>query len=183
MFFSLIGMPAVGKTTIAKKFINQTEFWEKKKFKKLRFMENKSRKLIVLGIYPDSGIFLGTDLLSMAVQPDAIEFIKKHYSKNKDYNYFMEGDRLNNNKFYDELKKFIELKILIVNASEETMRCRHISRNDNQSEQFLKRIETKLNNISKKQKVLKMENNSQEESENILSFINTLLWETKIKVR
>jgi dephospho-CoA kinase len=176
-------MPAVGKTTIAKRFIKQSDIWSKKKFKKLRFMENKSRKLIVLGIYPEDGTFLGTDLLSMAVQPDAVEFIQKHSKMFKDYDYFMEGDRLNNNKFYNEIKEFVQLKILVVKADEHVMKCRHIARSDSQSEQFLKRIETKISNIALSQKVITMENNTEEDSENIFSFINSNIWETKIKVK
>lgn len=146
----VIGMPASGKTTIFRKIISEQPNWEVKKFKTLRFMICKPWKLIIFGMYPEEGTFAGTDMLSMAVMPDAMIFLRKWTSKHPEYSILMEGDRFNSSKWFNYLKELeLEHKIFVVKANEEQMRMRHNSRNNSQSETFLKTIATKVENIEK----------------------------------
>lgn len=135
------GIPASGKTTIIKKF-----FFKYPKFKtfKWRLISGhfiKELNLFILGRYDGNDTFLGTDKLSMSVQPDYKRFINKY----KDVNILFEGDRLFNIKSLDESKLTHNLKVYIIESYDTDKR--HKDRNDNQSEKFIKGRYTKIKNI------------------------------------
>lgn len=136
------GQPAVGKTTLVKKFFTEYKTWKSFKYKKLYGHYNEELNLIILGKYSKSEMFSGTDKLSMAVQPDFDEFLDL---KDLDYNVLFEGDRLFNLKSLKRAKELKDLHVFIVESVH--TKTRHIDRNDSQTEKFIKGRVTKVNNI------------------------------------
>ena len=136
------GQPAVGKTTLVKKFFTEYKTWKSFKYKKLYGHYNEELNLIILGKYSKSEMFSGTDKLSMAVQPDFDEFLDL---RDLDYNVLFEGDRLFNLKSLKKAKELTDLHVFIVESVH--TKTRHIDRNDSQTEKFIKGRVTKVNNI------------------------------------
>jgi dephospho-CoA kinase len=134
------GKPATGKTTLIRKIIRDLGQCIKFKFGLVRGLYFEEYNLYIIGIY-DKSTFSGTDKLSMAVQPDFLRFLKKV----KKARILFEGDRLFNQSLFDKVK----CEILILEVSHETELERHKTRNDNQSEKFIKSKETKIENIKK----------------------------------
>lgn len=135
------GVPATGKTTIVKKFFFKYPKFKTFKWKLIAGHFIKELNLFILGRYDGSDIFLGTDKLSMSVQPDFKLFINKY----TDVNILYEGDRLFNIKSIDEAKLTHELKVYIIESFDTEKR--HKDRNDDQSEKFIKGRYTKIKNI------------------------------------
>ena len=79
----------------------------------------------------------------MAVQPDFNELL----DKDMPYNVLFEGDRLFNIKTLQKAKTKMSLQVYIVTSNNTTER--HIKREDNQSEKFIKGRKTKIENIKK----------------------------------
>lgn len=134
------GVPAVGKSTLVRKFFNHYLSWQDFKYKKLYGHYNSEINLLILGIY-NQNVFSGTDRLSMAVQPDFNAFLQK----NNKYNILFEGDRLFNNKTLQNIPTKYEQHIIILQSK--FTEQRHKERNDNQTEKFLKGRETKIKNL------------------------------------
>jgi len=136
------GEPATGKTTMMKHFFKKMKATHNLKQGLLRGHLNSQTNTALLGIYNDSGTFLGTDRLSMAVNKDFQKF-----AINKRRNIIFEGDRLFGKDNLLMLDKHYDLKIIVLAASEEEKHARHIARNDTQSETFLRGRATKIKNI------------------------------------
>ena len=152
MVICLIGEPATGKTTLMKSLINELGPFQ---FADKPFSHHYNNRIIVLGKY-DKGLFQGTDKLSMAVQPLAIEFVRKHQDKV----ILLEGDRLGNLSFFKEVKQLHQLHIVCLRTEHNTQEIRHITRNDTQTEQFKKAKRTKISNILEAEKVSVFNNNN-----------------------
>ena len=135
------GVPAVGKSTIVTNFFKYNDYWQDYKYKKVRGHYNSDINLFIIGIYGTS-VFSGTDRLSMAVNPDFVEFVKKYNDK---YNILFEGDRLFTLNNLLMLEKYYDLKTCIICSTK--TKQRHIQRKDSQSETFIKGRTTKINNI------------------------------------
>tara|TARA_Y100000361_G_C11152044_1_gene341733 strand:+ start:66 stop:596 length:531 start_codon:yes stop_codon:yes gene_type:complete len=135
------GIPAVGKSTIVKKFITDNINWKTFKFKKVYGHFTEKLNLMIVGKYVVGDVFSGTDKLSMAVQPDFEDFLEK-YNK---HNILFEGDRLFNIKTLKKAKELINTKVYIIESKHTD--DRHIQRNDNQSEKFIKGRITKIENV------------------------------------
>ena len=100
---------------------------------------------VILGYYDDASTFAGTDKLSMAVNPDALKFLK---SNTKDV--LVEGDRLFNMKFLDGAKALgydVRIKLCQVVGMPELLR-RYKQRGKMQSQSFIKGRHTKICNIT-----------------------------------
>jgi broad-specificity NMP kinase len=141
---AVIGRPGVGKTTLFKKFIEDKE-WEKQELIKLvPSLYNKKLDLHILGKYEDGEVFAGTDRMSMAVMPAAVEFVNTVNS-----NIIFEGDRLTSSTFFDLLSSLpdTDFRIFVITAKEELLSERYEDRGSNQSETFLKGRVTKISNI------------------------------------
>jgi GTPase SAR1 family protein len=136
------GEPAVGKTTLIRKFFSNYSPWYQFKYKKLYGHFNKELHLVILGVYSAKEVFSGTDRLSMSVQPDFEEFIDKN---KPNYNILFEGDRLFNLKSIKKAESCMDLKVYILES--DFIDSRHKDRNDNQSEKFIKGRRTKVKNI------------------------------------
>ena len=141
------GMPGTGKTTLMSKFINQVEDWRPEKpIDLLDSIYSPALDLFVLGKYQPwyegTGYAQGTDRLSMAVQPNAIEFVRHTKS-----NVLFEGDRLFTQSFLELCSVVGELTVLMLGTDKRILQQRYEERNSSQSEQFIRSRETKLSNV------------------------------------
>lgn len=168
------GEPATGKTTLMFKLIESADDWKIIKPEKLLdAMYSEKLNLYILGKYASDGnTFQGTDRLSMAVQPDAVKFIKSLNSGNV----IFEGDRLFNQKFIDEIANVTEdYKVLILRVADSTLDQRHIDRKDDQDDKFKNSRKTKISNIMSSLFLLDyievMKNESFDDQKNIINFI------------
>jgi len=168
------GEPCSGKTTLMFELIKLADDWKIVKPEKLLdAMYSEKLKTYILGKYEnDDNVFQGTDRLSMAVQPDAVKFLKSA----KDVNVIFEGDRLFNAKFIDEIGNVTEdYKVLILKASNKILDQRHVDRKDDQDDKFKNSRKTKISNIMGSLTLLDyievMQNESFEDQSNIISFI------------
>jgi adenylate kinase len=142
------GLPATGKSTIMRKFMEGMEWIKQEPRKLVVTMYNKEHDLHIVGDYSDPDEkFPGLDRLSMAVQPEAIRWIQETQS-----NILFEGDRLFTASFLESAAQLVdmselELKIVFITADPLIVEGRHKERADSQSEKFIKGRDTKLDNI------------------------------------
>lgn len=134
----IYGEPASGKTTIVKGMLNDEFAFFEKPF---AHYYNPKTNVCILGNYHADTIFLGTDKLSMSIQPTVIDFINKGNRLTK---YIIEGDRLFNGKFIDAVKP----KVIIISATKEEVLARRVSRGSDQDPTFLKAKTTKIKNVT-----------------------------------
>jgi len=156
------GMPASGKTTLMKNIIKEYMPLNTFKYKLVRGMYCPRRLIYFIGVY-DESTFSGTDKLSMAVQPYFVQLLSK-LTKGV---FIFEGDRLFNQSLFDKVK----CEKIIIDADEETLKQRHLQRNDNQSSKFIKSKRTKLNNILEKNSVTLLPNNTSEQNKYAFDYI------------
>ena len=95
----------------------------------------------VLGKYEEGEVFSGTDRLSMAVSPKAVEFL----STKPDEVIVGEGDRLNNAGFFEAAGD--GLTIIHLTVSDEERERRYKERGSDQSDKFIQTVRTKCSNI------------------------------------
>lgn len=139
--FYIIGVPGTGKSTLMKSLMyGLAPAWEPERVIDLLDTE-KSGKYRVLGKYLGEGTFSGTDRLSMAVAPKAIEWI----SSKPDEIIFGEGDRLNNKAFFEAAGDDLTIIHLIVSDKEVVRRYKE--RGSNQSREFTRTCRKKVNSI------------------------------------
>lgn len=175
------GEPCSGKTTLVKRFINESglKFEKIKAAKLLDALYCKEKDLYIFGIYDDSGAtFQGTDRLSMAVQPNAVEFINNLSNGTV----IFEGDRLFNAKFLGCLSEAVlpdNFRILVLKTKNEVLEERHVSRNDTQDVTFKNSRRTKVNNILSnldlREYTSVMQNNNLEEQQKVYDFLQWVL--------
>jgi hypothetical protein len=147
---AMIGEPATGKSSIVGSFMiaadgRALDTWQPFNDGLVTGHYKPEWNLYVLGRYGEGNPFPGTDRFSMAVQPQAIEFVKKHPNDN----ILFEGDRLTTQSFLEFLADLpdTDFKILVVTVSEATLEHRHIDRKDSQSDTFKKGRKTKIENL------------------------------------
>lgn len=142
------GVPASGKTSMMKRFLNEVNVVRTEPKKLVVAMHDAAKNLYVLGDFSDPNEkFPGTDRLSMAVQPAALEFLRETTA-----NVLFEGDRLFTASFLEAAVELVDkgeldLKIVIITADPQVVHERHIERADTQTEQFLRGRATKYDNI------------------------------------
>jgi adenylate kinase family enzyme len=137
----LIGLPGTGKTTIMKR-VMQMRDWESERPIDL-LDTHVSGELRVLGKYEEGQVFAGTDRLSMAVAPKAVEWILTAPNEV----IIGEGDRLNNKAFFEAAQSVGELYIIHLTVSDEERQRRYNERGSDQSEKFIQTVRTKVGNI------------------------------------
>ena len=136
----LIGLPGCGKSTVMKAFMEKFDGWQQD-----RPIDLLDSHIIgnvrVLGKYETGETFSGTDRLSMAVSPKAVDFV---HARPDEY-IFGEGDRLNNKAFFNACMD--DLTILHLTVSDEERRRRYKERGSDQPEKFIQTVGTKVKNI------------------------------------
>jgi hypothetical protein len=136
----LIGEPCVGKSAIARAVLAHGA-WE---FRSVKWVPHHAGRVSLLGVYEDGQQFPGTDRLSMACQPHAVEFCKV-----ADRPVVIEGDRLGNMSFITALRmNNIALRIGHVVCDREILVARRAAERE-QSEKFVRSRQTKIANIIK----------------------------------
>jgi gluconate kinase len=140
--FYLIGLPGSGKSTVMKALMERVcdGQWERERPIDLLDTE-KCGNYRVLGKYEKGETFSGTDRLSMAVAPKAIEWIQTKPNET----IFGEGDRLNNRGFFEACGD--DLTIIHLTVSDAERERRYRERGSEQSEKFIQTTKTKCQNI------------------------------------
>ena len=138
--FYLIGVPGTGKSTIMKELMSRYEGWQQERVTDL-LDTHISDNVRVLGKYEEGETFSGTDRLSMAVAPKAIDWVKTKPNEI----IFGEGDRLNSKTFFEACGD--DLVIIHLTVSDEERNRRYKERNSSQSEKFIQTTRTKCANV------------------------------------
>lgn len=135
----LIGLPGCGKSTVMKSLMEQLgEFTPDRPIDLLD--SHFGGNVRILGKYEEGETFSGTDRLSMAVAPKAIEY----FSTNPNEIVIGEGDRLNNKGFFDT---FDDKIIIHLTVSDSERQRRYEERGSDQSDKFIQTVATKCKNI------------------------------------
>jgi hypothetical protein len=140
----LIGLPGTGKTHVVREFMKRYATWVDHTPIKL-LDSHATNRIRVLGRYDEGETFAGTDRLSMAVNPQAIEWVELCPPEL----IIGEGDRLNNKAFFKacQKKRPEDLTILHLTVSDEERERRYKERGSNQSDKFIQTVRTKVKNI------------------------------------
>lgn len=175
---AVIGRPGVGKTTLFKQIIEEHQNWvAQEPVKLVPTLYNEKFDCHILGKYEEGEVFAGTDRMSMAVQPAAVDFIS-----NCNSNILFEGDRLTNSKFFEFLSSLpdTDFKIIVLTANEDLLIERYSDRGSEQSDTFLKGRKSKISNIQTNMDFLfiteSYPNNNLDEQKIILNQINSFLF-------
>lgn len=148
------GLPGTGKTTLMNSLLSMADDWFATKVEGQSLLDgvwSEKEQTYILGkyqpYYDGEGYAQGTDRLSMAVQPQAIEAVKSAHSKG--YNIVFEGDRLFTASFLEAMVETYdhESRIYVLETSKQEREARYESRGSDQSEKFLAGRETKIGNI------------------------------------
>ena len=130
--------------------------------------------IIVLGKYDeDVGVFGGTDKMSMAVMPKAMEFLK---TKPADVIIF-EGDRLFAASFLEFCAEISDLSIIHLETTKDVREQRYRDRGSNQNKTWLEGRETKISNIMTNMMLMdyvtSLPNNTIEEQAEVISLVQS----------
>lgn len=137
----LIGLPGTGKSTIMKQFMENRD-WKQERVIDL-LDTHISGRVRVLGKYEEGETFSGTDRLSMAVAPKAVEWMNTAPNEV----IVGEGDRLNNKAFFEAAKSVGDLTIIHLTVSDDERQRRYDERGSDQSDKFISTVRTKVKNI------------------------------------
>lgn len=137
------GEPGAGKTTLMRKVLEHFDLEPKyNEFKLVPYLQKDN--IYILGKYEQGEVFSGTDRMSMAVQPEAIKFLKTLPS---DSVVLYEGDRLFTASFLEHCLENYELEIIYLSTQKEVRTERYKERGSEQNETWLQGRETKIANI------------------------------------
>ena len=164
------GEPCSGKTTLIKKIIKDNKINKNFEYKKL-LKGHQNNEYVIAGLY-EGNLFDGSDRLSMAVQPVFIDYIR---NKDDERHVILEGDRL----FKPSLIQFmcelpIYFRLIILNATEEIKKQRHIDRKDEQTEKWLNSKKTTIMNVKNKYDYSELSNNNESEMIQALDYVLNL---------
>lgn len=168
------GVPGTGKTTLVRDFLSQYSWERVKPAPLLDALYCEELDTYVLGKYEPGEVFAGTDRLSMAVQPNAKQWLQETSS-----NVLFEGDRLFNCSFLEFAKEntSFDIKVLVLNTDASLLPQRYSERGSNQSPTFLKGRATKVRKIESQfsELVVNMPSNNPEQRANIVAKVNQWL--------
>ena len=140
---AVVGVPGTGKTTLMKEFVKKYQ-WEEHKPVDLVDGYLSNDGIFLMGKYEEGEVFSGTDRLSMAVQPKAVEYLQTKPAETV----IFEGDRLTTLSFFREVKSCgHKLVIVELVVSDFVREKRYRDRGSEQTEQFIQSRFTKLRNV------------------------------------
>lgn len=139
------GEPGAGKSSLVRALIKELDLDVfDDKYPLVPYHTDVIGSVCTLGIYEDNGSYVaGTDRMSMAVQPSAVEFVDKV----KTNAVIFEGDRLFNSKFLEHCVDNHDTAIYYLRTKQETRNQRYADRGSNQDGVWLAGRETKVQNI------------------------------------
>jgi len=169
------GEPASGKTTLMKKIISYIK--PEPQYNAVKMVPYlKKDNVYILGKYEEGVLFAGTDKMSMAVQPVAINFLST-ISTNSII--LFEGDRLFTESFLKDCAKKYFTKIIYLSTKNQVRTDRYNQRGSNQNKTWLAGRQSKIKNIITdpilKNNVFKFQNNTLEEQKIAFDFIIGLI--------
>lgn len=139
----VIGEPCVGKSAIMKAVLKGSG-WTFDHYSRPYLPHHKHTSgVVVFGRYDEDVQFPGTDRMSMATQPHAIDFVN-----NTSMPILFEGDRLGTVSMIDACRRSgaNEVMVFVVCTSPNILRRRRTAERE-QSERFVQSRRTKINNI------------------------------------
>jgi dephospho-CoA kinase len=174
----IVGQPGTGKSTLMNRIMEELEgSGGIYRIQTLYYHEFLESETIVLGRYDLEG-FTGTDKLSMSVQPVAEKVMEKWSKEKKDWTVLAEGDRLANISFLQKMKDLgIDLRLFLLETSDEIRESRHRKRGDTQTATWLKGRETKCARIKMHfAEIVVLRNNTKQD---LLNNANTIMKEIR----
>lgn len=140
----IIGEPCVGKSKLMQRLLSGNRSWLFEKPKWLPHHFCYEDKIAILGRYDEEHQFPGTDRLSMAVQPKALDWIDT-----LDANLvIMEGDRLGNISMMEELvERGHNLSVYLLDVKPSLLSKRRAAERPEQDGKFVQSRNTKIRNI------------------------------------
>jgi uridine kinase len=137
------GEPGAGKSTLMKRIIEN--FKAEPKYNSYKLVPYLlSNNVYILGKYEEGQTFSGTDRMSMAVQPEAIKFLKTLPSNSV---VLFEGDRLFTASFLEHCNENYDTQIIYLKTTKDVRTERYKERGSNQDETWLRGRESKIANI------------------------------------
>lgn len=138
----IVGMPGTGKTTLMREWMSKREWTPDTPIQLLDSYHSDNIRLF--GKYELNETFAGTDKLSMAVMPVAIQYMQ---NPTHDVNIF-EGDRLTSVNFFTQCRDMgHDVSIVVLEVSDAVREQRYKDRGSEQSDTFIQGRRTKINNI------------------------------------
>ena len=138
------GIPCSGKTTLVKNIIEGLGSY--KNYEPIPLFKcQKYKDVLVVGQYPESETFGGTDRLSYGTINKFQEFINQEVTKHK--HILIEGDRFYQAKNLEFLLDEHDAMVYTLKIQPKEEERRHIKRNDTQSEKWLKGRHSQINNL------------------------------------
>ena len=148
-FTHFLGLPGCGKTTLMRaklvelRKIEQDE-WVKDGY--VTYHKFAEQQVLVLGRY-DDGTFSGTDTWAKTAPPKFRQWVLDNAETFAGWQVFSEGERLSNNPTLDALFATGNFTLIRLVVSDEELERRRRSRNNTQSESWLKGMKTRVENL------------------------------------
>ena len=141
----ICGVPGTGKTTLMREWMS-SRIWSEDKPVQLLDSHISNDGIRVFGRYENGEIYAGTDRLSMAVMPTAIEYLRSE--KDGEGVFVFEGDRLASAKFFSAAQNMgYDVRIIILEVPETERQARYGERASTQNQKFIQGRVTKVENI------------------------------------
>jgi Predicted ATP-dependent serine protease len=168
------GEPATGKSTLAIRLLEELSKKEHPRQFRLSFvrgLEFRSEKLFVLGVY-EGTTFPGTDRLSMAVQPETINWLTfmNQAETWHGWQVLFEGDRLCTGSFFSALsQQVISFRLFLTVCNQQELANRRATRK--QSAIWLKGRAAKWDGLQRAWPCQMLPNGNEKELFDAISFI------------
>ena len=182
---AVCGVPGTGKTTLMRKWM-ESRHWRPMKEglldHNLSDDHPSDHGLCLFGRYEEGEVYAGTDKLSMAVMPAAVDYLEG--MRNTDAVMIFEGDRLTSSKFFNAgLELGYEVHIIILETSLEIRRMRYGERMSTQNQTFIQGRITKIKNVDEEFGaslfddgiVRKFKHHNEEDMERVIKHIESLV--------
>ena len=138
---AIAGEPGTGKSSIMKSMVTK----EMKAFQWGLVRGHAEGRTLIVGTYEEGQTYPGTDRLSMAVQPDFIDMLKRC----KEFDVVMyEGDRLSNFSLLQVFKDLgLTVDVFVLRVEESVLNARRAARKDTFKPTWLKGRKSKVLNF------------------------------------